>query len=228
MRFDMRPAPARARGTIRKITASALAGPEARLRPGSGEQLTAVLADGMGGHAGGALASGLRASIFLAAYATSSGEVPARLAEALELANAAIAHEVDENPALSGMGCTLIGATFGPPGDRMGQRGRQPPVPGAQGRDRAAQRGPFAGTGDRQARRGRQDQLGAAAHADPRRHFLRSALTGTEIDLIDRSHRPLALAAWRRGDPGQRRHPHHLPRRDRESGRLRQRAGGRG
>ena len=33
----------------------------------------------------------------------------------------------------------------------------------------------------------------AAAHADPRRHFLRSALTGTEIDLIDRSRRPLAL-----------------------------------
>ena len=39
--------------------------------------------------------------------------VPARLAEALELANAAIAHETAENPALSGMGCTLIGAAFG-------------------------------------------------------------------------------------------------------------------
>jgi protein phosphatase len=33
----------------------------------------------------------------------------------------------------------------------------------------------------------------AAARADPRRHFLRSALTGTDIELIDRSHRPLAL-----------------------------------
>ena len=28
----------------------------------------------------------------------------------------------------------------------------------------------------------------AEAKADPRRHFLRSALTGTEIDLVDRSH----------------------------------------
>jgi protein phosphatase len=32
-----------------------------------------------------------------------------------------------------------------------------------------------------------------AAMADPRRHVLRSALTGTEIDLVDRSRRPLAL-----------------------------------
>jgi len=32
-----------------------------------------------------------------------------------------------------------------------------------------------------------------AAQADPRRHYLRSALTGSEIELIDRSRRPLAL-----------------------------------
>jgi serine/threonine protein phosphatase PrpC len=31
------------------------------------------------------------------------------------------------------------------------------------------------------------------AKADPRRHFLRSALTGADMDLVDRSHRPLAL-----------------------------------
>jgi len=44
------------------------------------------------------------------------------------------------------------------------------------------------------------DKLAAAgrmtwedAKADPRRHFLRSALTGADMDLIDRSHRPLAL-----------------------------------
>ena len=44
------------------------------------------------------------------------------------------------------------------------------------------------------------DKLAAAgkmtwedAKADPRRHFLRSALTGADIDLIDRSRRPLAL-----------------------------------
>jgi protein phosphatase len=32
-----------------------------------------------------------------------------------------------------------------------------------------------------------------AARADPRRHVLRSALTGTEIEMIDRSAQPLAL-----------------------------------
>jgi protein phosphatase len=31
------------------------------------------------------------------------------------------------------------------------------------------------------------------AKADPRRHFLRSALTGADMDLIDRSRRPLPL-----------------------------------
>src|SRR5262249_20065950 len=60
--------------------------------------LTAVLADGMGGHTGGALASGLACKFFLHAFATSSGEASARLAEALDLANAAIAHETAENP----------------------------------------------------------------------------------------------------------------------------------
>ena len=32
-----------------------------------------------------------------------------------------------------------------------------------------------------------------AARSDPRRHFLRSALTGSDIELIDRSERPLVL-----------------------------------
>ena len=57
---------------------------------GSGEELIAVLADGMGGHAGGALASATACSIFLRAYEVSTGEVPARLTESLQLANAAI------------------------------------------------------------------------------------------------------------------------------------------
>jgi protein phosphatase len=46
------------------------------------------------------------------------------------------------------------------------------------------------------------DKLAAAgriswetARNDPRRHFLRSALTGADIDLVDRSRRPLSLEA---------------------------------
>ena len=58
-------------------SATAAAGAEGRA-----SELTAALADGMGGHAGGALASGTACTTFLAAYGSSSGEVPARLDEA--------------------------------------------------------------------------------------------------------------------------------------------------
>ena len=56
-------------------------------RRASARELTAVLADGMGGHVGGALASSTACQTFLRAYETSSGDVPARLDEALQLAN---------------------------------------------------------------------------------------------------------------------------------------------
>ena len=58
MALDMRPARARARGATRRTRRACGLG---RRRRGS-EQLTAVLADGMGGHAGGALASSPPAS----------------------------------------------------------------------------------------------------------------------------------------------------------------------
>jgi PPM family protein phosphatase len=173
---------------------------EVRVSPVEGDTasgvgaLTAVLADGMGGHAGGALASGLACKFFLHAVATSSGEMAARLAEALDLANAAIAHEVADNPALSGMGCTLIGAAFGPEGIEWVSVGDSPLFLVRDGEivllneDHS-----LAPEIDKLAESGRISW--EAAKADPRRHFLRSALTGTEIDLIDRSRRPLALQA---------------------------------
>lgn len=158
----------------------------------SGALSAAVLADGMGGHAGGALASGLACKFFLHAFATSSGDAAFRLGEALELANAAIAHETTENPSLSGMGCTLVGVAFGPAGVEWVSVGDSPLFLVRDGEivllnedhslapeiDKLAVAGKISWT---------------AARSDPRRHFLRSALTGTEIDLIDRSQRPLAL-----------------------------------
>jgi protein phosphatase len=168
----------------------------ADVRPAAGPQgaaaLTAVLADGMGGHAGGALASSTACQIFLRAYETSSGDVPARLDEALQLANAAIAACVDDNPALSGMGCTLIGAEFGPEGVEWVSVGDSPLF--------LVRKGEIALLNEDHSLAPEIDKLAAAgkmsweaARADPRRHFLRSAVTGAEIDLIDRSRRPLAL-----------------------------------
>lgn len=156
--------------------------------------LTAVLADGMGGHAGGALASGLACKFFLHAFATSSGEASHRLAEALDLANAAIAHEAANNPALDGMGCTLVGVSFGPEGVEWVSVGDSPLFLVRNheivllNEDHS-----MAPEIDKLASAGRISWT--AARADPRRHFLRSALTGNEIELVDRSHRPLALRA---------------------------------
>jgi PPM family protein phosphatase len=154
--------------------------------------LMAVLADGMGGHTGGALASGLACKFFLHAFATSSGEVPARLAEALDLANAAIAHETAENPALSGMGCTLVGVAFEPEGLEWISVGDSPLF--------LLRKGEIVLLNEDHSLAPEIDKLAAAgrisweaARSDPRRHFLRSALTGTEIDMVDRSHRPLTL-----------------------------------
>jgi PPM family protein phosphatase len=156
--------------------------------------LTAVLADGMGGHAGGAVASGLACKFFLHAFATSSGEVADRLAEALDLANAAIAHETAQNPRLRGMGCTLVGLAFGPEGVEWVSVGDSPLFLVRDGEIALLNEDhSMAPEVDKLAMAGKLSWT--AARADPRRHFLRSALTGTEIELIDRSRRPLALEA---------------------------------
>jgi protein phosphatase len=154
---------------------------------GSCERLTAVLADGMGGHAGGALASSTACEIFLRAYATSSAaDVTGRLNEALQLANEAIAACVESNPALNGMGCTLVGVVFEPSSIDWVSVGDSPMF--------LVRQGEIFLLNDDHSLAPEIDKLAAAgkmtwedAHADPRRHFLRSALTGTEMELIDRS-----------------------------------------
>jgi protein phosphatase len=155
-------------------------------------QLMAVLADGMGGHAGGALASATACQVFQRAYETSSGDVPARLGEALSLANTAIAECVSENPALNGMGCTLVGAAFSPAGIEWVSVGDSPLF--------LVRGGEILLLNEDHSLAPEIDKLAAAgrmsweeAKTDPRRHFLRSALTGHDIDLVDRSQRPLAL-----------------------------------
>jgi serine/threonine protein phosphatase PrpC len=154
--------------------------------------LTAVLADGMGGHAGGALASNLACKFFLHAFATAQGTTPEKLSESLDLANAAIAHEVHGNPSLNGMGCTLVGVVFGADGVEWVSVGDSPLF--------LLRHGEIVLLNEDHSLAPEIDKLAAAgrmtwedAKADPRRHFLRSALTGADMDLIDRSHRPLAL-----------------------------------
>jgi len=159
---------------------------------GSAAELTLALADGMGGHAGGAVASDIACRSYLAAMAASTGGLSGRLEEALGLANAAIADYVAEHPALNGMGCTLVGAAFGPFGVEWVSVGDSPLYLVRLGKiELLNEDHSLAPELDKLAAAGKISH--AEARSDPRRHFLRSALTGTAPELVDRPQRPLRL-----------------------------------
>ena len=75
---------------------------------GEGEQeFLMVVADGMGGHARGDIASALATEAFVACFSHSSDAPPIRLRNALFEANARLARAVTEAPEMAGMGTTL-------------------------------------------------------------------------------------------------------------------------
>ncbi len=157
-------------------------------------RILAVLADGMGGHAGGATASMLACEAFVAGFARAEGGVVARLRLALDRANGSIAAKVQERPMFSGMGSTLVGVHFGPDGVEWVSVGDSPLYHYRAGEvvllneDHS-----MAPEVDRLAVAGRITW--EMARADPRRHYLRSAVTGGEMEMIDVSRRPLSLIA---------------------------------
>ena len=74
-----------------------------------GGELLLVLADGMGGYAGGDVASSLVVKHFIKAYTESAANIPEALGSSLNVANDQLANAVVETPKLKGMGTTLIG-----------------------------------------------------------------------------------------------------------------------
>jgi protein phosphatase len=72
----------------------------------------AILADGMGGHTAGNVASSIAVKIFNKSFQSSFPpiEVEAALTEALNVSNEKIRTSVKEKPALRGMGCTMVAA----------------------------------------------------------------------------------------------------------------------
>jgi formylglycine-generating enzyme required for sulfatase activity/serine/threonine protein phosphatase PrpC len=73
-----------------------------------------IMADGMGGHAAGNIASNLVVSTFNKAFSGSFGKdtPPEVLRVALAKANGALTESIRETPALDGMGCTMVTAMF--------------------------------------------------------------------------------------------------------------------
>ena len=169
----------------------AASAPQGGAPAGSGT-LLAVLADGMGGHAGGALASRTVCDEFRQAYAGLEGDVTSALIEGLRAANAAIAGKVESDPLLAGMGSTLVGVLFEDAGMSWVSVGDSPLLLWRRGEiEPLNEDHSLAPDIDRRMRAG--EITPEQAKRDPRRHMLRSAVTGEEIDLIDISCEPLRL-----------------------------------
>lgn len=155
-------------------------------------RLVAVLADGMGGHAGGALASRVVCESFLEAFASEFAGVRDRLRAGMNSANRSIAIEVDADRSLLGMGSTLVGVCLGAEGLEWVSVGDSPLYLWRRGEMALLNEDhSLAPLLDELARAGRISE--EQARTDQRRHMLRSAVTGEDIELVDLSHKPLAL-----------------------------------
>jgi protein phosphatase len=161
----------------------------------------ALIADGMGGHVAGATASVAVCSAFLQdfrqRFIASEQGLMDRLVESLEIANGELTRRIRTEPGLDGMGTTLLaayvlphelgsGLTWISVGDSLLYLWRRGDLA------RLNEDHSLAPTLDRLVAEGRMTS--AAADIDPRRHYLRSAVTGGDIEMIDVTPRPLPLA----------------------------------
>ncbi len=151
-----------------------------------------VVADGMGGHVGGATASSLLCKTFVESYQRASGPIADRLRDCLDEANAALADAIAENPHLMGMGSTLVAAVISQRGIEWISVGDSPMWLFREGRLRRLNADhSMASVFEDLVAAGRMTAEEAAT--DPKRHALRSAVMGDEIRLIDVSSQPVAI-----------------------------------
>lgn len=156
------------------------------------EHAMVLVADGMGGHVGGATASGLLCKTFVESYQRASGPIADRLRACLAEANAALAEAIAENPHLMGMGSTLVAAVISPRGLEWISVGDSPMWLFREGQLRRLNADhSMASVFEDLVAAGRMTAEEAAT--DPKRHALRSAVMGDEIHLIDVSSQPVAV-----------------------------------
>jgi protein phosphatase len=147
--------------------------------------LLAVLADGMGGHAGGAVASRLAVGAFL--MAMESGR---SLRDALDAANSAVGEAARRDPALDNMGTTLVAAVVRGDEVRWISVGDSPFYLATRGRlERLNADHSMVPQIEALAERGIITPEEAARH--PGRHTLREAVMGNPLTLIDEGRRGL-------------------------------------
>ena len=156
------------------------------------EHTMLLVADGMGGHVGGATASGLLSKTFVEVYPQASGPIVDRLRDCLEAANKAIADAIAENPELDSMGSTLVAAVVSSEGLNWISVGDSPLWLFREGKlERLNADHSMAPVLADLVATGRMTEEDAAR--DPRRHSLRSAVMGDDIHLEDVSSQPVAV-----------------------------------
>lgn len=156
----------------------------AQAKAGS-DGLLAVLADGMGGHAGGAVASKLVVEAFVHALEQGGG-----LADGLQDANSAVGKGTVTKPDLAGMGATLVAAQVRGDEVRWISVGDSPFFLVSGGKlERLNADHSMAPQIDALVKRGMLTEDEAEHH--PGRHTLREAVMGEPLTLIDKGSRKL-------------------------------------
>jgi len=155
----------------------------------------AILADGMGGHASGEVASQKAVETFNKIYKEYPSEsIASKLAASLQQSNSEIANSIRSNSTLDGMGCTLVGLHVGPDGLRWISVGDSPLFIFRNGNiiqlnaDHS-----MAPVIEESLKQGKISKEEAANH--PHRNALRSAVMGSELTLIDAPVEPFGLIA---------------------------------
>lgn len=158
--------------------------------PARADAILLILADGMGGHAGGAEAAETAVRVFADTFAATDPRLD-RLSIALQAANREVGI-LRQSSGMGDMGCTLIGAhvegrqiDWVSVGDSLLYLCRENRMV------RLNADHSFAPMLSEAVRRGEMSEMAAANHPD--RNALRSAVVGETLTLIDRSARPLPL-----------------------------------
>ncbi len=157
----------------------------------------AVLADGMGGHVSGELASRLACDNFVAAFERTGLDGGAGLQLALETSNDSIRHAVAGDAALKGMGCTLVASFLSSEGLRWASVGDSALLIYRKGHlSRLNADHSHGAMLDKQVEAG--IITAEVALSDRRRRALRSALTGNVIPIqeIEAEAYPLEPGDW--------------------------------
>lgn len=160
-------------------------------------ELIAVLADGMGGHVGGAKASKITCVGFMTNYPKIDGAKDKRLLLSLDACNKTMAATIEEDHKLQGMGCTLVGVSVDAKGVHWVSVGDSLLYLFHNKKlIKLNEDHSLAPVLDDLVERGEITENEALHH--PKRNMLRSAVTGDEIKLVDlnREAVPLTRGDW--------------------------------